>query len=103
LQEDEARAERRRGTGIVKFDGTTLWAVFRRQFDTVVEHNCWTYLEKSTYLITAWQSWATDVLHGVPKGATYDETLEALEDRFKEKHRPVMYRCRLKPRIQDVG
>jgi hypothetical protein len=65
-----------------KFDGTTSWAMFRCQFETVGEHNCWTHQEKSTYLITALQGQNTNVLHGVLKGATYEETLVALEDRF---------------------
>jgi hypothetical protein len=32
------------------------------------------------------QGWATDMLHGVPKEVTYEETLEALEDRFGDQH-----------------
>jgi hypothetical protein len=47
LEEVEVGAEPGRGTGTgamkpPKFDGTTSWAVFRRQFETIVEHNCWT-------------------------------------------------------------
>jgi hypothetical protein len=38
--------------------------VFRHQFETVAEHNCWTCQKKSTYLITALQGQATDMLHG---------------------------------------
>jgi hypothetical protein len=37
-------------------------------------------------LITALQGRGTDVLRGVPKGKTYEETLEVLEDRFGEQH-----------------
>jgi hypothetical protein len=110
LNEVEVWVERRRGTGVVagaakppKFDGATLWVVFGRQFQTVKEHNCWTHLEKSTYLVTALQGRATDVLHGVPKGTIYDETLEALEDRFEEKDLAVAYRSQLKTRTQAVG
>jgi hypothetical protein len=62
LKEVETRAKSKRGTEIVacaakplKFDGTTLWEVLRRKFETVAEHNCWAYLEKSTYLTTALQ------------------------------------------------
>jgi hypothetical protein len=65
-----------------KFDGSTSWAMFRRQFETVADHNCWTSWEKATYLIAALQGQACDVLHGVPRGATYKEAIEALEDRF---------------------
>jgi hypothetical protein len=54
-------------------------------------------------LITALQGWATDVLHGLPKGATYEETLEALEDRFGDQHLAPAYRNQLKTRTQRVG
>jgi hypothetical protein len=62
-----------------KFGGVTSRVVFRRQFERVAENNCQTRQEKSTYLITAWQRRATDVLHAVPKDATYEETFDALE------------------------
>jgi hypothetical protein len=67
------------GAGAAKppnFDGTTSWAMFRPQFGTAEDHNCWTRQEKSTYFITALQGRPTDVLHGVPKAANYEETLE---------------------------
>jgi ribosomal protein L23 len=55
LKGDEAEAERGKGTRTgagaakrPKFDGTTSWAVFRRQFETVAEHNCSPRQEKST-------------------------------------------------------
>jgi hypothetical protein len=56
------------------------------QFETLAEHNCSTRQEKSTYLITALQGRATDVLHGVPKGATFEKTLEDLENHFEDQH-----------------
>jgi hypothetical protein len=56
--------------------------VSRRQFETILQHNYWTRQLNSTYLITALQGRDTDVFHEVPKGATYEETLETLEDRF---------------------
>jgi hypothetical protein len=53
LKEVRARGARGRETGTAagatkppKFDGTISWAVFRRHFETVVEHNCRTRLEK---------------------------------------------------------
>jgi hypothetical protein len=52
-----------------KCDGTSSWTVFRRQFETIAEHNCWMSQKKSTHLIIALQSQATDVLHGIPKRA----------------------------------
>jgi hypothetical protein len=33
-------------------------------------------------MITDLQGQATDVLHGIPKGVTYEETLQALQDHF---------------------
>jgi hypothetical protein len=62
-----------------KFDGTISWSIFRHQFETVAEHNGWRPKEKSTYLITALEGRATDALHGISKGATYEEILQALE------------------------
>jgi hypothetical protein len=58
-----------------KFDGTTSWAVFRRQFEAAAEHNCWMHHKKSTFFITALQGQDTEVLHGVPKGVTYEDRL----------------------------
>lgn len=89
LKEVEAWAERgecqRSGTNVdmvshVKFDGSTSWAVFRYQFKAVAHHNCWTPREKATCLISALQGQDSDMLYGVPKEATYEETLDALED-----------------------
>jgi hypothetical protein len=77
--------------------------VFQRQFETVAELNCWMRQEKSTYLITALQGRATDVLHGVQKGATCEETFEAMEDRFGGQHIASEYRSQLKKRTQGVG
>jgi hypothetical protein len=53
----EAGAKHERGTETgaakpPKFDMTTSWTMFRHQLEAMAEHNCWTNLEKSTYLIT---------------------------------------------------
>jgi hypothetical protein len=77
--------------------------MFWRQFKTVAEHNCWKRQEKSTYLITALQGRATDVLHGVLKGATCEEILVALENRFGDQYLAAAYRSQLKTRTQGVG
>jgi hypothetical protein len=110
LEEITAEAECGRGTGACastaqpsKFDGTTSWAVFQRQFETVTEHNCWTHQEKLTYLITALKGRAADVLHTIPTNATYEENLQAQEDRFGEKHFAAAYRSQLKMRTQRAG
>jgi vacuolar-type H+-ATPase subunit I/STV1 len=69
LEAVEARAElgraRRVGTSAVQpptFNGNTSWSVFRRQFETVTEHNHWSDKEKSTYLITALKGRAEDAI-----------------------------------------
>jgi hypothetical protein len=76
--------------------------VFQRQFERVAEYNCWLRLEKSTYLIIVLQGCANNVLHGVPKGATYEEIPKALEDRFWDRHLDAAYRSQLKLRAQGV-
>jgi hypothetical protein len=110
LEEVKAIAERGRGIGggasaeqKPKFDGTASWAVFRRQFEIVAEHNCWTGQEKSTYLITALQGRVADVLHGIPTSATYEETLRAFEDRFGDQHFAAAHRSQLKTRTKSRG
>jgi hypothetical protein len=76
--------------------------VFWRQFDTVAEYNCWTRLEKYIHFITVLQDRATDVLHGVPIGAIYKETLETWENLFVNQHLAAAYRSQLKIRTQGV-
>jgi hypothetical protein len=84
-------------------DRTASWAVFWRQFETVAEHNCWTRLQKSTYFITTLKHCATNVLQGVLKGMSYEETLETPKDCFREQHLAAAYRSQQKRRTQGVG
>jgi hypothetical protein len=77
--------------------------VFRRQFETVAEHNCWTRQEKSTYLITTLQGRATDVLHGIPKGRIFEETLEVLQDCFGDQYLAAAYLSHLISKTHGVG
>jgi TolA-binding protein len=84
------------------FNGNTTWSVFRRRFEIVAEHNRWSVREKSTYLITAIKGRAADVLYGIPPSTTYEETLQALEDRFGGQHFSEAYRCQLTSRIQEA-
>jgi hypothetical protein len=85
-----------------KFDGSTSWTMFRRQFETAADHNRWMPREV-TYLIAALQGRAYYVLHGVPRGAMYEETIEALEDCFRDQHLAAAYRSQLKMRTQKAG
>jgi hypothetical protein len=56
--------------------------------------------EKSTYLITALEGRAADLLPGIPPNITYEDTLQALEDRFRDRHFAAAYRCHLTTRPQ---
>jgi hypothetical protein len=84
------------------FNGITLWSVFRRKFEIVAEHNLWSNREKLTYIITALQGRAADVLPGIPTNTTYENTLQALEDRFGDQNFAAAYRCQL-TRTQKAG
>jgi hypothetical protein len=84
------------------FNGNTSWRVFRRQFETVTEHNHWLDKEKSTYLITALKGRAADVLHGIATNTTYKGTLQPLEERFGGQHFSAAYRCQL-TRTREAG
>jgi hypothetical protein len=55
------------------------------------------------YLITTLKGWAADVLHGTPKNATYQETLQALEDRFGDQQFATLFYSQLKTRTQRAG
>jgi hypothetical protein len=55
------------------------------------------------YLIKALLGRAVDVLHGILTNATYEETLQALEDDFGDQHFAAVYRCQLTTRTQRAG
>jgi hypothetical protein len=48
-----------------KFDGSTSWAVFHRQFEAAAVHNDWTPREKVAHLLSVLQGQAVDILHRV--------------------------------------
>jgi hypothetical protein len=78
------------------------WSAFRRQTEIVAEHNQWLDLKKSTYLITALKGRAADLLPSIPTNTAYEDTLQALEDRFGEQHFAAANRCQL-TRTQKAG
>jgi hypothetical protein len=55
------------------------------------------------YLMTALKGWVADVLYGIPKNTTYEETLQALQDRFGDQYFAALFRSQLKTRIQRAG
>jgi hypothetical protein len=110
MEDVKARAEQGRGmrNGAraekpPKFGGASPWTVFRREFETAAEYNCWTSQEISTHLIIALQDRVTDVLYRILKGLPYEEALQTLEDPFGDQQFAVVYRSRLKARTQRVG
>jgi hypothetical protein len=54
-------------------------------------------------LITALKSWAADVLYEVPTKVTYEEALQALEDRFGDQHFAGAFRSQVKTRTHRAG
>ncbi|KAJ4443007.1 hypothetical protein ANN_04656 [Periplaneta americana] len=80
-----------------KFDGTTSWAIFRRQFEAIAEHNGWTPAEKTTQLLAALQGQASEILHSVPEDGT------ALEGRYGDHQLVAAFRTQLKTRVQQSG
>jgi gas vesicle protein len=63
-----------------KFDGSTWWVVFQRQFEAAAVHNDWTPREKAAHLLSVLQGQAAHVLHSVPTEASYEEIVGALRD-----------------------
>jgi hypothetical protein len=72
------------------FKGNTSWSMFQRRFETVVEHNQWLH-------------WVADVLPSIPTNTTYEDILQALEDRFSDQHFAAAYRCQLTMTTQKAG
>jgi hypothetical protein len=71
--------------------------------EAVAEHYMWVPQIKIMCLLTAPECRASDVLHGVSKGATY-KIIGALEDRFGNLHlAATAYHPPLKTRTQLVG
>ncbi|XP_069668773.1 uncharacterized protein [Periplaneta americana] len=86
-----------------KFDGTTSWAIFRRQFEAIAEHNGWTPAEKTTQLLAALQGQASEILHSVPEDGTAAEIMAALEGRYGDHQLAAAFRTQLKTKVQQSG
>lgn len=83
-----------------KFDGSTSWAVFHRQFEAAASHNNWQPGEKAAHLLSGLQGQAADILHSLPVEATYEDIVGALRDRFGDHQLAAAYRSQLKTRVQ---
>ncbi|KAH7981590.1 hypothetical protein HPB52_000021 [Rhipicephalus sanguineus] len=66
------------------YDGTTSWAAFRIQFESVASFNCWTSEEKLLVLVAQLRSTAAELLNCLPRvgRSTYNDLVCALEARF---------------------
>jgi hypothetical protein len=71
--------------------------------EIVADHNQRSDREKSTYFITALKSREADVQPGIQANTTYEDTLQALEDRFEDQNIAAAYRCLLTTMTQEVG
>jgi hypothetical protein len=67
--------------------------VFCSQFVAVVEHCNWAPHIKAMHEIAVLQVRASDVLHGVCKEVTYEDTVEALEHHFADQHLAECLNC----------
>jgi hypothetical protein len=71
--------------------------------EAIVEHYNWAPHVEATYLCTTLQDQASSVLHGDPKGATYEETVRSFEDWFGGQHLTAGYRDQLKTGTQILS
>jgi hypothetical protein len=84
-----------------KFDESTSWAVFWRQFETVAEHNNWTPCDKATYPIALIEP-AAHILDVIPSGAMYEEFTSALKNHYGDHHLEEAFHAQLKRRTQRI-
>jgi ribosomal protein L34E len=86
-----------------KFDGSTSWVVFQRQFDAAAIHNDWTPKEKAAHLMSVLQGQAAHVLHCISAESLYEDIVGALRGRFGDHQLAAAYRSHLKARVQTGG
>jgi hypothetical protein len=73
-----------------KFDGTTSWAVFYRQFEAAAVQNNWQPKEKTAHLLSVLQGQAA-IVRTVPAEATYEDITGALRDCFGDHQLAAVY------------
>jgi hypothetical protein len=86
-----------------KFDWTTPWSAFHRQFEAAADNNGWTPSAKADHLLNVLQGWAVDILQSVLDEATYEDIVEALKDSYADLQPAAAYRSQLKARTQANG
>jgi hypothetical protein len=70
--------------------------VFRRQFETIVEHNGWTPADKTAYLIVVLNEPTANILHSIPTEATYEEDTAVHETHYCDHHLVESFHAQLR-------
>jgi len=86
-----------------RFDGTSSWTVFLRQFEAVAIHNGWSQEDKAAHLVASLLPPAADVLYGLSAPYAYSDLIGVLDGRYGEHRLAAAYRSQLKSRFQQSG
>ncbi|KAL1487130.1 hypothetical protein MTO96_031105 [Rhipicephalus appendiculatus] len=80
------------------FDGTTSWAAFLVQFESVAALNGWTVQDKAQVLVVQLRAAAAEYLEYIPQviRSDYGALVSALESRFGDHHLLQLYLTQLK-------
>ncbi|KAL1474127.1 hypothetical protein MTO96_038217 [Rhipicephalus appendiculatus] len=80
------------------FDGTTSWAAFLVQFESVATLNGWTVQDKAQVLVVQLRAAAAEYLEYIPQviRSNYEALVSALESRFGDHHLLQLYLAQLK-------
>ncbi|KAL1441908.1 hypothetical protein MTO96_008176 [Rhipicephalus appendiculatus] len=80
------------------FDGTTSWAAFLVQFESVAALNGWTVQDKAQVLVVQLRAAAAEYLEYIPQviRSNYEALVSALESRFGDHHLLQLYLTQLK-------
>ncbi|KAH7968321.1 hypothetical protein HPB52_007711 [Rhipicephalus sanguineus] len=80
------------------FDGTTLWAAFLVQFESVATLNGWTVQDKAQVLVLQLRDAVAEYLEYIPEGirSNYEALMSALESRFGDRHLLQLYLTQMK-------
>lgn len=87
------------------YDGTTALNIFKLQFETTAAKNNWTDIDKAAALVVALKGNAADILQTVPETNRHNNgcLMNALETRYGNSYKRVMYYIELKSRTQRSG
>ncbi|KAH7977000.1 hypothetical protein HPB52_022810 [Rhipicephalus sanguineus] len=80
------------------FDGTTSWAAFLVQFESVATLNGWTVQDKAQVLVLQLRHDAAEYFEYIPRAirSNYEALVSALESRYGDRHLVQLYLTQLK-------